>query len=83
MRKKQYYHIAENKHTNGHVFKGSGKRPLQDRWRDVEDIFERRRPKSKDDRGNSVYLREDKEFSKVGGDLRRRLHTHGRSVRGG
>jgi hypothetical protein len=66
VRKKQYYHIAKNKHTNGHVFKGSGKRPLQDRCPDVEDILERRRPKGKDGRGNSVYLREHKEFSKVG-----------------
>ena len=66
MRKKQYYRIAKDKHAKGHVFRGSGKRPLQDRFPNVEDILERRRPKSKDDRGNIVYLRMDKDFSKVG-----------------
>jgi hypothetical protein len=64
--KTQYYRVAENRHAKGHVFKGSGKRPLQDRFPHVEEIFERRRPKDKDDRGHSVYLKDDKDFSKVG-----------------
>jgi hypothetical protein len=66
MPKKKYYRIAREKNPKGHVFRGSGKRPLQDRFPEVEDILERRRPKGKNDRGNSIYLKEDKDFSKVG-----------------
>ena len=66
MPKKQYYRIAKDKYSKGHVFRGSGTRPLQDRFPEVEDILERRRPNGKYDRGNSVYIKEDKDFSKVG-----------------
>ena len=66
MSKKQYYRIAEKKYPKDHVFKGSGKRPLQDRFPEVEDILERRRPKGKNGRGDSVYLKDSKDFSKVG-----------------
>ena len=66
MPNKPYYHIAKDKHAKGHVFRGTGKRPLQDRFPQVEEILERRRPTGKDDRGNSVYLTEGKDFSKVG-----------------
>ena len=66
MVKKQYYRIAKDRHSKGHVFSGSGLRPLQDRFPKVEDILERCRPKGKEDRGNSVYLKENKDFSKVG-----------------
>jgi hypothetical protein len=66
MGKKPYYRIAEDKYAKGHVFRGSGKRPLQDRFPDVEDILERRRTRGKDDGGNSVYLREDRDFDNVG-----------------
>lgn len=58
--------MAEDKHAKGHVFGGSGKRPLQDRFPDVENILERRRPTGKRDRGHSVYLRGERDFDKVG-----------------
>jgi hypothetical protein len=63
---RQYYRIAKDKHPKGHVFRGGGERPLQDRFPDVEDILERRRPTDKDDRGKSVYLRGDRDFDRVG-----------------
>jgi hypothetical protein len=66
VQEKPFYRISNDKYPKGYVFRGSGKRPLQDRFPEVEDILEGRRPKDKDDRGNSVYLREDKDFSKVG-----------------
>lgn len=66
MMKKHYYHIAKDKHAKDHVFKGCGKRPLQDRFPKVEEILERCRPKGKVDRGNCVYLRDNTDFSKAG-----------------
>lgn len=66
MRQKLYYRIAETKHAKNHVFSGCGNGPLQDTFPDVEHILEKHRPAGKDDRGNSVYLREDKDFSKTG-----------------
>jgi hypothetical protein len=62
----QYYRIAERKYAKGHVCRGVGKSPLQDRFPAVEKILEARRPKDKCSRADSVYLNDNKDFSKVG-----------------
>ncbi len=61
-----FYRIAETKHTVGQVFKGRGVRPLADRFHQVEEIFERRRPPGKLDRGDCVYVRDKIDFERVG-----------------
>ncbi len=61
-----FYRIADTRFDRGYRFLGLGTRPLQDRFPDVEDILERCRPEHMHDRGDSVYLRSEKDFSRVG-----------------
>jgi len=61
-----FYRVARTRYEVGHVFKGSNKYPLQDRFPEVETILERNRPKGKANRAESIYLREDEDFSKAG-----------------
>jgi hypothetical protein len=46
--------------------KGSGSRPLEGKEPLVEEILEQQRPPDCPDRGDSVYMREEREFSTVG-----------------
>lgn len=76
MAKTEFYRIAERKYAKGHVFRGIGKSPLQDRFPEVETILERRRPKCKCSRADSVYLKDDKDFGRVGVTFREGyIHT--------
>jgi hypothetical protein len=66
MSTKTYYRIAEKKCAKDDIMKGPGKRPLADKEPLVETILEGRRPADCPDRGDSVYMREEREFSTVG-----------------
>jgi hypothetical protein len=66
MSTKTYYRIAGKRYAKGDIMKGRGKRPLEDAEPLVEDILEKQRPADCPDRGDSVYMREEREFSTVG-----------------
>jgi hypothetical protein len=66
MSSKIYYRIAKTRYATGDVMKGLGERPLQSTEPSVEDILEQRRPTHCPYRGDSVYMREDRRFSRVG-----------------
>ena len=66
MSTKTYYRIAEKKCAKDDLMKGRGERPLADKEPMVEGILESRRPPECPDRGDSVYMREEREFSTVG-----------------
>jgi hypothetical protein len=66
MSNKTYYRIAKRKYAKGEIIKGREKRPLEDKEPLVEEILEQRRPVDCPDRGDSVYMREEREFSTVG-----------------
>jgi hypothetical protein len=61
-----YYRIAATRRTEGEVITGPGTRPLAASEAHIEDILEAHRPKNCPDRGNSVYMRRDKDFATVG-----------------
>ena len=61
-----YYRIAERKYTKDKIMKGRGDRPLANNFPAVEAILESRRPSESLDRGDSVYMREDRDFNSVG-----------------
>lgn len=63
---KTYYRIAKKQHPVGHVFSGQGSFPLADRFPRVEEILEGRRPRTSLSRGDSVYMREVRDFENVG-----------------
>jgi hypothetical protein len=63
---KTYYRIAEKKNAIGDLMKGRGVRPLANTESQVEEILEARRPPDCPDRGDSIYMREEREFSTVG-----------------
>lgn len=65
MSTKTYYRIAEKKYAKDGITKGRGTRPLEDEPL-VEEILEKQRPADCPDRGDSVYMREEREFSTVG-----------------
>lgn len=62
----QYYRVAKDMHPLGHVFEGGGAAPLSERFSEVEEILERRRPQEKVHRGASVFFKADKDFEQVG-----------------
>lgn len=62
----QFYHISPIQLSIGQMIGGTGKRPLQERHPVTEDILGERRPTEEVDRGNSVYLRQNRDFSTVG-----------------
>jgi hypothetical protein len=66
MNAKTYYRISEKKYAKGDIVKGQGKRPLENKEALIEEILEQRRPADCPDRGDSVYMREEREFSTVG-----------------
>jgi hypothetical protein len=66
MTSKTYYRISKRKYAKGDIIRGRGKRPLEDKEPFVEKILEQRRPVDCPDRGDSVYMREEREFSTVG-----------------
>jgi hypothetical protein len=66
MSTKTYYRIAAKKCAIDEIMKGRGKRPLADKEPWVETILEGRRPADCPDRGDGVYMREEREFSTVG-----------------
>jgi hypothetical protein len=66
MSSKTYYRIAERKYAKGYIMRGRGTRPLEDKEPFVEQILGQRRPDDSPDRGDSVYMREEREFSTVG-----------------
>ncbi len=66
MSTKTYYRISVIKHDRGEIMRGRGKRPLEEKEAIVEEILNRYRPVNCPDRGDSVYMREDREFNAVG-----------------
>jgi hypothetical protein len=66
MSSKTYYRIAERKYAKDEIIRGRGKSPLEAKEPLVEEILEQRRPADCPDRGDSVYMREEREFSTVG-----------------
>jgi hypothetical protein len=66
MNTKTYYRIAMKKCAPDDIMKGRGKRPLEDTEPLVEELLERHRRPSCPDRGDSVYMREEREFSTLG-----------------
>jgi hypothetical protein len=65
MSPKTYFHIAERS-AKGDVMQGRNERPLAAKEPLVEEILESRRPSLCLDRGDCVYMREEREFSTVG-----------------
>ena len=63
---KTYYRIAVTRYDLGHIFRGTGVRPLEERFPAVEEILERRRPEMMPSRGDSIYVREEIDFERVG-----------------
>lgn len=63
MHTKPYYRVTENKHAKDEIMKGRGERPLED---NIELILDQRRPSDCPDRGDSIYMRQDRDFSPVG-----------------
>jgi hypothetical protein len=61
-----YYRIAEKKYSKDDVMKGSGRRPLEGKEPVVEEILKQQRPPDCPDRADSVYMRQEREFSTVG-----------------
>jgi hypothetical protein len=66
MSSKTYYRIAKKKYAKNEIMRGRGRRPLGDKEPLVEQILARRRPADCPDRGDSVYMRVEREFSTVG-----------------
>jgi hypothetical protein len=66
MSAKRYYRISEKKYAKGEIIQGRGKKPLADKEPLVEHILDNRRPADSPGRGDSVYMREEREFSSVG-----------------
>jgi hypothetical protein len=66
MTTKTYYRMAEKQYAKDDIMKGQGKRPLEDTEPLIEDILEDQRPADCPDRGDSIYMREERVFSTVG-----------------
>jgi hypothetical protein len=66
MSAKTYYRIADKKYAEDDIMKGQGKRPLEGGEPLVEELLEQQRPADCPDRGDSVYMREEREFSTMG-----------------
>ena len=58
--------IAREPFEVGDVINGSGTKPLQSRFPEIEEVLERNRPHSVPDRGNCVFMRDDADFSQTG-----------------
>jgi hypothetical protein len=63
----KYYRMAQEKHDKGARFTGQNEYPLTSSgYEDVEKILEGRRPNNCFARSESVYMRDDRDFAKLG-----------------
>ncbi len=63
---KTYNRIAEQQNSEGHIFGATGLFPLGTEAAEVEDCLERNRPAPCLRRNSCVYMREDRDFSRMG-----------------
>lgn len=61
-----YKRIAQERSCVGDIMTGRGTAPLTDRFSKVEAILERNKPSNAPNRGQSVFMRDDEDFSGVG-----------------
>lgn len=61
-----YHRIARHQKQKGHIFVPTGSLPLERETPEIEETLERNRPKHCLRRDNCVYMREDRDFSRMG-----------------